>query len=671
MKKSFLLSMCMLMAYSFNVLAQEQFTFTMKEVGSYNVTYFGVRTDAGGSFTVDWGDGGDPESINAPATQYSDIQCKHNYGSDADPDHLYTVTVTSSGDMSFTKLTVAYNQGYNATLYSLDVTKRRELRTLDCKNNGYPLTALDLTQNSSLTYLDVDGTPNFPGHLTSLDLSANPSLTTLYCVYNQITSLNGLDKETTHASLTTARVNNNHLTLSQLYKLQNVSTTNANTKQLGPQSIYLRAAVMATIDLPEEEKMINGTETEFAMFDADNVRLMPGDDYISLGAGKVQFPNAGEYKITMQNAKITQWSNYDGGKVIVTAYITVVEPNTDAYLENLEVSAGTLTPAFDRNEPAYTVNVGNDVTEITITAIPSDANATVTGDGTFPLAVGENELTVTVTAEDGTTEKEYVITVTRAKSSDATLAILTVNPGALTTAFHPDTVRYAVSVGQEIDSITIEATATHSKAVVTGAGKFKLHAGANPFSLTVTAEDETSIKEYAITVTRAGSADLATLTVTPGTLSPAFSADTTSYKVSVGNGIDSITIAATPVDPNATVTGTGKFPLAVGSNNVFTVTVTAGTAKNYVINVTRGSGIPSYGKTELEVYPNPTTGELKIKNYELKDENIVIFDVMGRTQSHSSVIRHETGEAVINISHLPAGIYFMQIGNQTVKVMKE
>ena len=48
-----------------------------------------------------------------------------------------------------------------------------------------------------------------------------------------------------------------------------------------------------------------------------------------------------------------------------------------------------------------------------------------------------------------------------------------------------------------------------------------------------------------------------------------------------------------------------------------------------------------------------------------------IYDVMERKQCHAHVMRHETGEIVINIFHLPAGIYFLRIGNETAKVVKQ
>jgi hypothetical protein len=85
-------------------------------------------------------------------------------------------------------------------------------------------------------------------------------------------------------------------------------------------------------------------------------------------------------------------------------------------------------------------------------------------------------------------------------------------------------------------------------------------------------------------------ATLSSLSVTPGTLTPAFSSAITSYTVNVANDVESITIAAVPKQDGATVAGDiGTKSLDVGDNS-FTVTVTAPNGedtKDYTIVVTR------------------------------------------------------------------------------------
>jgi len=82
---------------------------------------------------------------------------------------------------------------------------------------------------------------------------------------------------------------------------------------------------------------------------------------------------------------------------------------------------------------------------------------------------------------------------------------------------------------------------------------------------------------------------------------------------------------------------------------------------------------------DLRIYPNPTTGELRIStaggeqggwnNYELKIKGIEVFDIYGRALlSFASLISLET---TINISELPTGIYFLRITTEQGEVMRK
>lgn len=79
-------------------------------------------------------------------------------------------------------------------------------------------------------------------------------------------------------------------------------------------------------------------------------------------------------------------------------------------LSALTVSVGTLTPAFDPAVTEYTLSLPQGTEKLTLTATPSDSNATVQGDGELTLQEGENTLPLVVTAEDGSA-KTYTITV--------------------------------------------------------------------------------------------------------------------------------------------------------------------------------------------------------------------------------------------------------------------
>jgi hypothetical protein len=90
--------------------------------------------------------------------------------------------------------------------------------------------------------------------------------------------------------------------------------------------------------------------------------------------------------------------------------------------------------------------------------------------------------------------------------------------------------------------------------------------------------------------TQSNEADLASLAVSSGSLSPAFDRDTTTYAASVSHGVTSISVTAAAA-PGASASCPGSTALDVGANTL-TCTVTAAdgtTTKTYTVTVTRAS----------------------------------------------------------------------------------
>ncbi|MGX8851596.1 cadherin-like beta sandwich domain-containing protein [Amedibacillus sp. YH-ame10] len=87
--------------------------------------------------------------------------------------------------------------------------------------------------------------------------------------------------------------------------------------------------------------------------------------------------------------------------------------------------------------------------------------------------------------------------------------------------------------------------------------------------------------------TRSKNANLSTLTISEGKLSPDFSADVTEYSVSLVATVTSIKVGATAEDSKSSVSGTGDIEVKPGENKI-TVTVTAEneSTKSYVITAT-------------------------------------------------------------------------------------
>ena len=205
-----------------------------------------------------------------------------------------------------------------------------------------------------------------------------------------------------------------------------------------------------------------------------------------------------------------------------------VAVSDDAMLSALDLSDVTLDPAFAGDVMDYTAEVAASMAMTTVTAtVTAGSNATYeiapadaddqTAGHQVDLAVGETEITVTVTSEDGTATTEYTVTVTRRDGEDATLSALSLSAGTLDPVFASDMTAYTAMVDNEVDEVTVTATATNDGnaevAIMpadaddqTAGHQVDLTVGDTEITVTVTGEDGTTTMAYTVTVTRADDA---------------------------------------------------------------------------------------------------------------------------------------------------------------------
>jgi len=114
-----------------------------------------------------------------------------------------------------------------------------------------------------------------------------------------------------------------------------------------------------------------------------------------------------------------------------------------------------------------------------------------------------------------------------------------------------------------------------------------------------------------------------------------------------------------------------KSGIEISTENPYSFTVTEDVA--LVANFEEKIGIENIEIAAVKIYPNPTTGKLRIESGELRIEKIEIFDIYGRTQKTES--RKQKGKILMEISELPVGVYFLRIiteqGEVVRKVLKE
>lgn len=289
----------------------------------------------------------------------------------------------------------------------------------------------------------------------------------------------------------------------------------------------------------------------------------------------------------------------------------------------------TLSPAFSPAQLTYTSNVPYTTDELSITPA-CDTTASVTVNGTvvtsgihsqkFPMNVGNNTLTIVVTADDATTTT-YTVTVIRAASPNAYLKNLHANNVTLSPAFLYTTTSYTATV--TASSIRLIPTAADPGASITvnsapvssgtTSAPISLSMGDNTITTVVTAADGTSTQTYTLTVTRvpSGNANLANLRINGQTISPTFDGNTTSYTSNVAYAVASVKIIPTASDGGATITvngtavasgsASGLIAMGVGDNTITTVVTAANsTTKTYTITVTRAAS-PNADLTNLKL----------------------------------------------------------------------
>lgn len=168
--------------------------------------------------------------------------------------------------------------------------------------------------------------------------------------------------------------------------------------------------------------------------------------------------------------------------------------STDSTLSSLSIAEGAITPEFNKDVKEYAITVPNEVTKLNITATPTDSKATVSVTEYEELKEGENIITISVTAEDGTTKTDYVIKATRQRKELALekLIIKYTNQNGelvevpLTPEFISNIYEYSIETLEYwVKSLDIEALANIAGATIEISGADSLKEGENVITITV------------------------------------------------------------------------------------------------------------------------------------------------------------------------------------------
>ena len=204
-------------------------------------------------------------------------------------------------------------------------------------------------------------------------------------------------------------------------------------------------------------------------------------------------------------------------------------PSDDASLSTLAVDGATLSPAFAPGVTSYGTTAASGATEVTVSAMANHSSATVvinpadadanTAGHQVTLDSGDTDITVTVTAADGLTTRDYALTVRReASPQDATLSVLSLSGIEFTTPFASDTYLYEAEAGSDISEVTLWLATSNSSATVvvvpadadanTPGHQVALAAvesgesSTTNIAMIVTSSDTSATQTYAVQVTR-------------------------------------------------------------------------------------------------------------------------------------------------------------------------
>ncbi len=214
-----------------------------------------------------------------------------------------------------------------------------------------------------------------------------------------------------------------------------------------------------------------------------------------------------EIKVSAKGVTVSD-GNTDTNIGTRTYKVTLAEPlSGNANLKSLTVSNADISPQFAPGTTSYAASVPFATSKLDVKAEAEHPGASVKIGKTGLTAGGTTDVTVTVTAEDGT-KKVYHIKTKRAQdpnyveSKVNTLNTLSAGGFPLSPAFDPERAAYAVYLPYETEGLVLDAEKTDKKSKVALPEITGIPVGETTYEIPVTAEDGT-VRTYTLTVFRA------------------------------------------------------------------------------------------------------------------------------------------------------------------------
>ncbi len=518
---------------------------------------------------------------------------------------------------------------------------------------------------------------------------------------------------TSDANVATCYVEDNYVVINP--KTAGIVTITLRTETNG--KIYEATATVTITDATKYISLANNSGTINLFFTKEkavnyslvgfigNVTVKSSDESIATAIAKDGVLKITAYKVG--KADITLSINYNGIEYTAIYNLTVINNsntgnnkpgNLDGNNRLKELSMAWTDFHFDPDTLEYRIGVKwRD--KVTIKAIPESkkAKVTYTFNGktvkdlkNLELKLGDNIVTITVTAENGS-KRVYKVIINKTKSNDVYLKSLTPSEGKLEPKFDKNQLSYTVNLDKNVGTFGLDAipndknstlSYTFNGKPVTSLDNLILRDGPNHITITVTAEDG-SIRTYNVTVNKEPNevdrnSLLESLTDSLGKIE--FNPYKNNYTIGVDTTIDSISMTAIPSSKDATISYTfngqtvddlSKLDLKTGDNTVIiTVTAKDGITKSvYTVTINKGLDDKSNSLMKLEVINSeaklvPIFNENTLGytiNVDSKQEKI---SLLATPNSNSKGISYTyNGHTRPNLMDLP-----LDFGNNTVVI---
>ena len=245
-------------------------------------------------------------------------------------------------------------------------------------------------------------------------------------------------------------------------------------------------------------------------------------------------------------------------------------------LPNTDTSVSSFTVNGDEVSDGDVVNLDPFTQAVDVVVATTDADATYVIDGDSNLVVGENTLTLTVTAADDSTTMDYTVTLVVAPSNDASLkdAFVSFVDASGNTQDEQIVDGDEVYLPSNTQSVEVSVNPTDAEATFAYEGGSDLQVGSNDLVITITAPDGDTQEVITVAlIVAVGDVTTNSFTVNGTEVEDGMTLD-------LEPGTESVEVVVETTDPLATTELTGDSGLEFGVANhlVLTVTSVDGTA---------------------------------------------------------------------------------------------